>query len=291
MNITLQNNNLTVVVTTKGAELSNIILNSDNVEFLWQGDPKYWGRKAPILFPIVGKVKDNTYKLDNKNYNLNQHGFARDMDFDIFFNEENKVIFKLSSNEETMKLYPFKFVLYVKYELSDNIIIISYKVKNKNEKNMFFSLGAHPGFNCPLYANENIEDYYFELDKKETASIMKLNRAGLFERNKEPFLHNENIIPLSKDLFVDDALTFSSIASSKISLKSIKNNRVINMDFTGFPYLGLWSKPEGAPFVCMEPWYGHADYHDFEEEFNNKEGIICLPIDNEFNCTYSLTFA
>ena len=142
---------------------------------------------------------------------------------------------------------------------------------------------------CPFEEDDDIADYYFEFNENETSSIMPLNNEGYFLHEKQPFLINTNIIPLRKDIFKRDALVFSNLTSNLISIKSKKSSRVLTVDFNDFPYLGLWAPASGAPFVCIEPWFGHADYEDFSGDLNEKEGIISLDKGNSFNCSFSVT--
>lgn len=291
MLILLHNEKLKVTVSEQGGELISVVSCDDNLEFIWTGDSDYWGRHAPILFPIVGKVKDNQYKVGDKIYKLGQHGFARDRVFEVIEKEDKKVILSLKWDQTSLEIYPYKFNLKIIYELKDSSLKISYIVENLDKQSIYFSIGAHPGFNCPLLPGEVIEDYYFEFDQKETCSVTPINDAGYMLHDKIPFLNSEKKIPLSPKLFKRDALIFEGLSSRKISLKNNKNDHKITMDFDGFPLLGLWSKPSGAPFVCIEPWFGHCDYEDYTGDFSDKSGIIALSKDRSFDCSYSIDFS
>lgn len=288
MNIVLENKYLFLEVAAKGAEIISLKSKGDNIECIWTGDSKYWGRHAPILFPIVGKVKNNEYTIENKKYKLTQHGFARDHEFSIVHSNKESALLKLSSSEDTLKVYPYRFELYVEYKLNENAVEINYIVNNAIEDEMYFSIGAHPGFNCPLTSDTEFSDYYFEFEKRETADISLVSKEGLIKTEKSSFLKDADRIDITKYLFKNDALIFNSLKSKKISLKNIKNSKTIEVNFNNFPYVGLWSKPEGAPFVCIEPWFGHADFEDFNGDFKNKDGIIALKKNHEFNCSYSI---
>lgn len=288
MNIKLENNHFEVLVCEKGAELVSMKDKNTGTEYIWNADPLYWSRHAPILFPIVGKVRNNHYTVGEKSYNLGQHGFARDMDFDVTEKKHHSATFELCSNTNTLNYYPYEFKLFVNYILENNTLYISYNVQNIDDKTIYFCIGGHPGFNCPLFKNELMEDYYFEFEQPETASISLMTPEGLFHRDTKPFLNNEKIISLSPEVFADDALVFKHLKSNKIYLKNHKNSHSITVDFSGFPFLGLWSKSERAPFVCIEPWFGHADYYDFTGDLKDKEGIIELSENNNFKCQYSI---
>ena len=168
-------------------------------------------------------------------------------------------------------------------------ITVSFVGKNKDNKDIYFSIGGHPAYMCPINQGESFEDYYFEFDKVEKSSKILLNSNGLFTKNKELFMENSKELPLSIEIFKDDAIVFNDLKSNKISLKSRKSDKSVTMDFSGFPYLGLWTKPTGAPFVCIEPWFGHADYEDFNGDFKDKEGINKLAVGKSFKAAYLVT--
>ena len=289
MNYILENENIKISASTFGGELNNLITKKDNVEFLWNGDEKYWKYHSPILFPIVGKVFNNKYRVENAEYELPQHGLARTREFKMIEKDDNHIVFELLWSEDTLKIYPYKFSLRLSYELLENGVKVGYKVKNLDDKEIYFSIGGHPAFMCPLLSEEKFEDYYFEFNQKENVGTMELDTdKGYLTGNTNEFFNNSNIINLNLELFKYDALVFSNLKSNLITLKSNKNSKELTMDFTGFPYLALWTKPTGAPFICIEPWYGHTDYKDFNGELKDKEGIEKLPIDGEFNAEYKL---
>jgi galactose mutarotase-like enzyme len=278
---------LKVTVKSSGAELVSIKNTFTNKEYLWQGDPEFWGRRAPILFPIVGKVNGNKYRIDGDSYHLPQHGFARDMHFERIDQQDNTLTYLLKSNEEILKVYPYKFELTVTYRLERNKVIVSYEVKNTDDKNIWFSIGAHPAFNCPLEKNESIADYYLEFEKTENAEAFVLS-DGLITEKKVPVLNGTNKLPLSTGLFDQDALIFKDLRSSVVKLKSNKSAHEVVLDYTGFPYLAFWSKKGGAPFVCIEPWYGIADRAGYSGEYKDKDGIKSLAKGKKFNSEYSI---
>ena len=288
MIIKLENQYVTASINSLGAELCSFKLKEDGTEYLWQADPGYWGRHAPVLFPIVGRLVDNEYKLCNQVYQLSQHGFARDMEFALRESDEQHAVYQLLANEKTLEKYPSQFELLIEYTLKGHELLIEYKVGNLGNKDMYFSIGAHPGFRCPLEEGECFEDYYLEFSQKETAYKYKLEQ-GFISDQMEIVLDNDNIIPLSYELFKDDALVFKGLQSEGITLKSRSGNKTVMMKFAGFPYHGIWSKPEGgAPFICLEPWYGVADKIGASKEFTEKEGIRALEPGEYFACQYSI---
>lgn len=286
---TLENEHLKISLSNHGGELHSIKGKKDNTEFLWSGDEAYWKYHAPILFPIVGKVFNGKYTVDGKTYELPQHGLARVRDFEMIEQTKNSISFELKYSEDTLKIYPFKFSLIIKYTLNDINLSIDYIVKNLDNKEMHFSIGAHPAFMCPI-ENDKFNDYYFEFNEKENVSIMQLIGSGYFSKEEKPYLKDENIINLSTDLFKNDALVFKNLKSNKISLKSKNHKKYLEFDFGQFPYLGLWTKDTGAPFVCIEPWFGHADFDRFDGEFKDKAAIQSLMPNKEFSCNYNISF-
>ncbi|MBM7833917.1 aldose 1-epimerase family protein [Clostridium sardiniense] len=288
---TLENESTKITASTYGGELHNLISKKNEIEFLWNGDPKHWKYHSPILFPIVGKVNNGEYRACGATYNLPQHGLARVSDFEMIDQTKDSITFELKYSNDTLKVYPYKFSLKIKYTLIESGVKVTYIVKNLDDKIIYFSIGAHPAFLCPIEENETMNDYYFEFNHKETADTMLLTKDGYFNHERKDYLDDENIIPLSKELFAGDALVFDNLKSNKISLKSKNHGKSLTMDFEGFPFMGLWSKAEGAPFVCIEPWYGHADYSDFTGELKDKAGIEKLDVNDTFQCSYTLTLS
>lgn len=286
---TLENEHLKLTFSNHGGEIHSITGKKDNTEYLWSGHESHWKYHAPILFPIVGKVIDGKYAVDGKTYELPQHGLARTREFNTVEQTENSIAFELKFSEETLEVYPYKFSLIIKYTLENNSVKIAYIVKNIDNKTIFFSIGAHPAFMCPILEDETMEDYYFEFNKKEKANAMELVDPGYYSGKRIPYLNNENIIAIEKDTFKNDALVFDNLSSNIVSLKSKNHSKSIEFDFTGFPYLALWSKAEGAPFVCIEPWFGHADFVNFNGDYSEKAGIQSLCIDEIFNCCHIVT--
>ena len=257
---TLENEKIKITANTYGGELNNLITKEDSVEFLWNGNEAFWKYHSPILFPIVGKVLKGKYRVEGKEYELPQHGLARLREFKMIEKTDSRIVFELLWNEDTLRIYPYKFSLRLSYDLLEEGVKVGYEVKNLDNKDIYFSIGGHPAFMCPLFKDEKFEDYYFEFNQKETAEIMLLDKnTGYLTKDRKEFLKDQNKINLSFNLFENDALIFDSLKSNSITLKSDKNNKSLTMNFTNFPYLALWTKATGAPFVCIEPLYGHAD--------------------------------
>ena len=270
-----------------GAELCSLKKKNDDLEYIWQGDEKYWNRHAPILFPIVGKFLDNEYIYKEKTYSMGQHGFARDSLFEIFEQKDDYICFKFEDNKETFKKYPFKFELFLAYKLIRNSLEVSYKVVNKTNDKMFFSIGAHTAFNWPLEA-KNKEEYYFEFKDTKELERLPLMAEGI-SNNKNIMALEDSKLSLSEELFKDDALVIENLENKTISFKNKKDNRTISKEFKGFPYLGLWSKPSGAPFICIEPWHGIADFIGHNKKLEEKNGIISLEKNEIFESSFIIS--
>lgn len=282
---------LKIQTKKSGAELTSIKYNGK--EMLFQGAKVldsngniYWKRQAPILFPIVGQLKNSQTQIEGEIYEMSQHGFARDMDFEEISKTENKHHYMLKYNEETLKKYPYKFELHVIYEIIGDTLTVTYKVKNIDDKTIYFGLGGHPAFNCD-YSNGEYEIVFSENEDKIV--FLKL-KNGLIDTEKAQNILQDNKIYLKEDTFDNDAVIMKNLKSNKVVLQNHKTNKkILEFDFTGFPYLALWSK-KGAPFVCIEPWQNTADRIDNTQIYKDKEGIIELPKDKEFECKYSIKF-
>ncbi len=274
-----------------GAELTSIQHNGK--EMLFQGAQVldsngniYWKRQAPILFPIVGQLKNSQTQIDGEIYEMSQHGFARDMEFEGILKTENEHHYMLKYSEETLKKYPYKFELHVIYEIIENTLTVTYQIKNIDDKTIYFGLGGHPAFNCD-YSNEEYEIVFNQ--KEKNVEFLKL-KDGLIDVEKAENILQDNKIYLKENTFDNDAVIMKNLKSNKVILQNYKTNqKILEFDFTGFPYLVLWSK-KGAPFVCIEPWQNTADRIDSTQIYKEKENIIELLQDKEFECKYSIKF-
>jgi len=287
MNYTIENESLKVEISTKGAELQSIVHKQNGIEYLWSGDAKYWGKKSPVLFPIVGGLKDNTYSYGDKTYHLNRHGFARDMEFVVEEQSADSISFVRVSNEETWAHYPFNFNFIVQYSLKENYLNVTYNVKNKSHGQMYFSVGGHPAFKVPLTNDTVFEDYYLKFSDVESAERWPLSKDGLIETYTTPVLKNTDRLALSKPLFYEDALVFKHLRSNSISILSDKTTHGLKVKFDGFPYMGIWNAKD-ADFVCIEPWCGIADSVQTTGKLQEKEGIQLLEENEIFERTWSV---
>ncbi len=287
MNYEIKNEHIKAKIKSFGAELNSLQKCAEELEYIWQGDSKYWNRHSPILFPIVGRLKNDSYFYQNQKYNMTQHGFARDKEFELVRNEADFIEFRFKSDEKTLEIYPFSFELYFSYKLEKSSLIISYKVVNKSDDKMLFSIGAHPAFNWTLKEDEKKEDYFLEFENIKETKRYFLNDKGLVYDSVDLKII-DNKIALNEELFKNDALVFNDLNIKTLTLKNSKNENFVKLNFENFPYLGIWSKPSGAPFICIEPWFGVADDENSNQNFEDKKGMINLEKEEIFSCFYSI---
>ena len=277
MRFHLENDYLAISVDTHGAELSSIINKKENKEMLWQGDPEYWGRKSPVLFPVVGKYKKGKTTYEGKEYSLGQHGFARDMEFVIAEKTSNKLTFILESNHKTLEVYPFNFRLTCTFQLVDNKIIVGWEVQNTDNKKIYFSIGAHPAFYCEkskTILTMNSENLKYSL----------VNADGLYTPKKHDV---ESEFVLHDSIFDNDALIIENSNVTEVSLVD-NDKEYITVKFDA-PLFGIWSPTKkNAPFVCIEPWFGRCDAEDFNGDITEREWSNALEIGEKWYKEYEI---
>lgn len=286
----LENEALRIEVNDFGAELARVYDKNAGREVLWNADPAYWNRHAPVLFPFVGALQDEQYQYHNKSYRIGQHGFARDSVFTIEEHQSNLICHKLTWTDDSFNKYPFKFSLYITHILSGNEIKVCWKVVNEQAEAMYFGIGAHPAFLAPVKAGEKQEDYYLNLySDKENYTCLRINENGLALTEKpEIFAAQDGFCPLKNDLFKDGVWIFEHAQLQKIGLALPDKTPYIEINCEGFPYVGIWTKP-GAPFVCLEPWYGRTDDAGFKGNIQDKAGIQKLDAGETFEADYTIT--
>lgn len=272
--IILENNHFKASFAKKGAELQSILNKNNNLDYLWNGDPAYWGKFSPVLFPIVGALKDDTYHYQNKEYTLPRHGFARDYEFQANQVDNEEVIFTLTQNEETLKVYPFQFILQLQYKLTESGLSCTYHVINPHDHTMLFSIGAHPAFKVPLDSALDYSDYFLEFNKDTMLPCHKINNNLIANETFRVELDNQRL-NLSHDLFYNDALVIKALKSDCIAIRSDSSPNGLHFKFQDFPFFGIWAAKD-ANFLCLEPWCGIADGKDHSKELEEKEGIIHL---------------
>jgi galactose mutarotase-like enzyme len=283
----ISNEKLSVHISAAGAELQSIVSKENELEYMWSGDPAFWGKKSPVLFPIVGGLKNGSYQHQGITYQLGRHGFAREREFTVRSHSTDTIRFSLVSDETTKEVYPFDFIFSIDYSVSGNRLTVKYIVENIGDETLLFSVGAHPAFKVPLVDGTSYEDHELIFSGQETAGIYPLSAEGLIEKHTEPLLNHSNRIPLHKELFAKDALVFKELQSNYIGILNSKNVHGLKLHYSDFPFMGIWAA-KNADFVCIEPWCGIADSVDASGELAEKEGINKLSPRNIFERAWAV---
>lgn len=285
----LQNEEITISVNTYGAELKSLKDNKSGKEYMWDGDPAYWGRTSPVLFPIVGSLKNKEYHYNGNTYPMSQHGFARDMEFELIHQNENSIHLSLSSNEETLKVYPFQFKLELGYEIKGKEVKVFWKVINVDTKTIYFSIGGHPAFICPPDEDTKQTECFIEFDAKDKLVLTSLNKEGLATAAKSTITLKDGLLPITSDLFDKDALIFEDNQAHKVSLLGKDKIPYITVTMKA-PLFGIWSPTKKeAPFICIEPWYGRCDGADFAGPIEERKWGNKLEVSEIFEESYTIT--
>lgn len=267
---TIGNEKFTLRADSKGAEMCGFA--ADGYEYIWQGND-VWGGHSPLLFPVVGKLRDDAYELNGVRYTMAKHGFAKNSEFELEQNTGDEMTFLLTDSEATRAGYPYAFELRVCFRLTEKGFVIEHRVKNTNASEMYFSIGAHPGFRCEM-------GDVLVMDEAETAGAFQFNADFLRDPNLLPVFDNSREIVITPELFAKDALVFDGLKSRGMTLRRA-NGKHVHVDFGGAPCLGLWAKP-GQKYVCIEPWYGIDDIAGADPDFTRKERICRIGAGDEF---------
>lgn len=288
----LENRDIIIEVDSLGAELQKIYSKRQKKDYLWEGDSRYWNKRSPILFPIVGQLKEDEIEIEGGIYKLTRHGFARDCEFKLIEQNEDSLMYLLEPNDYTRGMYPYDFILYINYKLIDHvtseksIIEVEWTVINKDTRDMYFSIGAHPAFRIPHKNKDELKKYKLLLQGEDELREYIMNPPYIKEE-KNVFKQEE--LNIDRDLFVNDTLIYKGL--NKVTLLNSMDNSRITIDFPGFPYVAIWSKVtpgsgEIAPFICIEPWYGISDYDDSVGRIEKKQGIERLKPNEKFLSKY-----
>jgi galactose mutarotase-like enzyme len=290
MNYTLQNEFLAIKFHTLGGQITSI-KNTKEIEYIWQGDKTYWSGQTPVLFPIVGSLRDKTATIGgNRTCCMERHGLVRKLEFDMINLNDDSILFSICSNKETLERYPYYFRLLIKYLLNKNSVIVKYTIINQNDDVLPFQIGGHPGFNCPLIPGENFEDYVVEFEQVETADCpTPLPANGLVDmEHRTRILENSNTLKLNHDLFRVDALIFDQVKSRKVKLYHPNNVHYVELLFEDFNNLLIWSSANSGPFVALEPWSGLSTCSDENDIFEEKRGVHFLPPQQSKSLSYTI---
>ena len=273
-------------VASKGAELKELVC--DGINYIWCSDPKYWDFSAPVLFPIIGKLKDLETTIKGKKYSMPQHGLLRHMEFNKKEETSNSVSFECMYDEKQLDKYPFKFKVIITYTVLNNALKTEFKVINVDKDEIYFNIGGHPGINCPLYDGEKFEDYtiYFETGEKFESPKVMMNATLNFD---EPVLgYNElHRLNLKKEMFYIDTIIIKDVKSRRVDLVN-KSGKGVRFSFDGFKNFAIWTPHNDAPFICLEPWQGYNDLYNTKGTYEEKANLVFLNKDEEYTCSYTI---
>lgn len=291
--IRLENEQIEVTVNIHGAELRSLKSKADGQEYLWNADAKYWGRTSPVLFPFVGGVKNKVYRHEGKEYPMNQHGFARDMDFTLISRSTDEAWLALEDTDEIRKVYPFHFHLEIGYRLEGTAVRVMWKVKNTNEKNMYFAIGAHPAFFCPVREGEKQSEYFLKFkdgegNAPESLTNTVFGEGGVVTTQKKEYKLTDGFLSIDEHLFDGDALVIEGHQIQRVALTDPQRKEYLAVEFDA-PLAVIWSPPKKqAPFVCIEPWYGRCDSERFDGELKDRDWENALEAGGEFEASYKI---
>lgn len=289
MEYVLENEKLKATFRKKSAELISLVRKEDQKELVWCGDKTYWGWSSPVLFPFVGAVKNGRYTYQGKEYEIAHHGFARNQEFSLLAHEDDQITFVLQQTEETRAQYPFDFQLEISYKLEESSVRVSWKVTNPSEERMYFSIGAHPAFMCPVADGEKQSDGYLCFPDAEgdalAYKLIDLSCDCIAPQLYELPLADRKA-KITEHMFDKDALIIENRQAGMVGLAGSDGRPYLMLTFDA-PLFGIWS-PAGkqAPFICLEPWYGRSDAVDFEGTLEQREYEQCLEGGETFNASY-----
>jgi len=289
----LENEKLKVMILKKGAELRSIYGKEKNLEYMWNADAKFWGKSSPLLFPFIGRLNGKKYRHNGVVYDMEPHGFVKDMEYEVISQSEDEVWFAIKDTEETFAKYPFHFCLEAGYRLEDYTLRVMWRVRNTNDYDMHFSIGAHPAFSCPLYEGDKQTDYFIALKDEEGKRLDSfvntlLAPGGLTSDEKEVRVYEEGLIPITEDLFDVDTLVIEKNQVRQVTLVDSHKREYLNVK-CDTPLLCIWSPArKNAPFVCLEPWYGRCDCAGYEGELKDREYGNTIGAGEVFEAEYTI---
>lgn len=290
MEITLRKGALTALAETHGGELVSL-RDGSRREYIWNGDPAFWSGRNPVLFPIVGGLKNGKIDIDGQTFEMGRHGFARDREFTAVEQGEDFVVLELREDADTLRRYPFPFSLRVRHELTAEGFATAFTVTNTGTNDMPFCVGAHTAFNCPLEEDEAFEDYRIVFDQVEDTVSILPGPDGCLQREVPGVALTGDTIPLDHSVYDRvDTLIFEGLRSHGVKLVHKDTGRGVRMDFPGFPMVAFWTKPNArAPYICIEPWQGCAAFADESGQFRDKPHCAVLEPGKEKTLRYTVT--
>jgi galactose mutarotase-like enzyme len=283
--ITLRNRLWGARISETGAELKSLVFLPTEQEHIWHGDPAWWSGSAPVLFPVIGGLKGGQYAYEGRTYALPSHGFARGSEFSVTRAAEDSAEFAMVSGPKTREVYPFDFNLTVCFQLERAGIAVRYEVTNTGSGRMYFSIGSHPAFVVP-FAGGALENYYVLFEREEELERWFFKDGMIVAGKTAEALENSRVLSLSRTCFEEGIMIFKQPRSREFTIANSLNAHAVRVVTDGAPYLGIWSKPGGAPFLCIEPWHGIPDMSDTSGNLVDKEGILSLEPRGVFSTGY-----
>lgn len=287
---TIENQQIKVDISDRGAEMMSLVGKKTGFEYLWQGDATYWASRATVLFPICGRLTEGKYTFEGQTYEMILHGFAKLSNFTVVAHNRESITFELCSDDESRKMYPFDFVLRMTYTLDGASVKTAFEVRNPMDRALPFSVGGHPGFNIPFCEGEAFEDYYLEFACRRECRKLIMSPTCYYTGETEPMpLEDGRILRLDHSLFDNDAIFLSDMCN-KVSLKSAKNDRAITVSWDDMTHVGFWQKPHtDAPYLCIEPWHGVPAYDSKIDDFATKNEFTHLPAGQTYHNQFTVT--
>jgi galactose mutarotase-like enzyme len=285
MSVTIANGAFTARIAEAGAELKSLVEMSTGREYMWQADPAWWNGSAPVLFPVIGGLKGGVTTFEGRQYKLPSHGFARNCEFTVARAGGDSAVFELASSAKTREMYPFDFLLRVSFTLERSGIGVRYDVENRGAGRMWFSIGSHPAFNLP-FAGGHLENYYVVFQQEENMERWFFKDGMVVAGKTAEVLENARVLSLSRSLFDQGPVIFKQPASREFTIANSRNSHAVTVSTDGVPYVAVWSKPNGAPFLSIEPWHGLPDMTDCTGNLAEKEGIMSLEPRGSFTTGY-----
>lgn len=288
MNYQIQNDRLTLTVSSCGAEMQSICM--EGREYLWNGDAAYWPDRSPVLFPYVGRFTEGKYRFSGREYHMNIHGFAKESEFSLAEQSEDRLVFELKDSKETYAIYPFHFCFRVSYQIAGQEIRIGYQVKNLSDHRMYFGLGGHPGFRLPMEEGASFEDYYLEFDGECCPDRVGHTETCFLSGKNLPYpLERDRRLQMRHDLFDDDAVVLQNVCD-RVTLKKENGIHQVTLHYPRLPYLGIWHAPKTtAPYVCIEPWTSLPSRQGIVEDIQCKPDLVRLESGSEYVNDWSIT--
>ena len=283
----LENDKIRIEIDSHGAELKSLVKKENGAEYMWCADAKYWGRTSPVLFPLVGNVSGKQYRTKGKTFDMGQHGFARDMEFMLESQTDNEIWFVLRSNEETLAKYPYEFVLKLGYRLDGAKVEVLWHVENPSEEELPFAIGGHPAFYCPVTSGVRQSDCYIQFDVAGSLKCSTIDGYLVGDR-VDTYELEDGMLRIDEHLFDNDALIIEKQNIKKVSLCDPKKQAFLTIEMDA-PLFGIWRPADpGAPFVCIEPWYGRSDRIGYTGELRDREYENVLAAGENWDAGYAI---